>query len=211
MAGITSVKNICVKRDSKCETCFHNRVGLAIATGLPPHQDLNLTFHGGKTLPSLTYKNFFVAGTNAWDPSDVQNINESLSAAMTDPGLNNVLAQYFAGNTVMTTVAPHELLSGSAPASVSQSDVEGAVRSLFLRGKMQGLPLASTVFNFLLPSGTVLTIDDGPNALTSPHGHAKSHHRPEIPIETEESSLEGLGGFHGSVHVRRRGISTTIY
>ena len=49
----------------------------------------------------------------------------------------------------------------------------------------------------MLPRGTVLTIDDGSNEKKA----ADKEEKHSAPVEEEASSLEGLGGFHGSVHI----------
>jgi hypothetical protein len=54
----------------------------------------------------------------------------------------------------------------------------------------------------MLPRGTVLTIDDGSGDDAKPKRKSRSG-----PTEEEASSLEGLGGFHGSVHIG----ATTLY
>ena len=48
-----------------------------------------------------------------------------------------------------------------------------------------------------------LTTDTNPTSAISPAGNAAA-----IPVEDEASSLQGLGGYHGSVHPAR---TVTIY
>ncbi len=55
--------------------------------------------------------------------------------------------------------------------------------------------VSSTLFNFMLPSGVVLTIDDGSSDAEAPNESQTPPHDPD----EKSSSLEGLGGFHGSV------------
>jgi hypothetical protein len=142
-------------------------------------------------------------GANAWDPQDIQRIDEDLEKAMTDQHLNNVLIQYFRGaaNT-SSTFRPSSRLSGK-PDTISQPEVEALLADLQSQGKLSGFDFSNTVFNFMLPRGTVLTIDDG-------SGDAGKSKRkgPSEPTDEEASSLEGLGGFHGSVHI---GTSTLYY
>jgi len=101
-----------------------------------------LIFHGGKTIAHLTFTNLFVGGSSSWGKSDI---------------LNNVMMQYFGNRPISTTFKPSQILGGSKPLSFSQGDVENLVSRLQLQGRLQGCDLASTVFNFMLPSGTVLT------------------------------------------------------
>lgn len=64
---------------------------------------------------------------------------------------------------------------------------------------LAGLDLRSTLVNLLLPPGTILTTD----ASTSSEFVRTARVRDEsvMPHDDEASSLNGLGGYHGSVHV----------
>jgi hypothetical protein len=160
-----------------------------IAPGVGPSPDHDLLFHGGWTIPALVYKSFYLGGRDAWPATDQQNIDQALAAAMSHAGLNNVMCQYF---TRMPTCqsAPSEILPGPPPALVNKTDVEALVASLQAQGRLDGFDLSSTVFNFLLPSGTVLTDDSA----------GKSEHQRAASSQSEEAarSPEGLGGYHGS-------------
>jgi hypothetical protein len=174
-----------------------------IAPGFPPTPEHNLINHGGKTIQNLVYTNFFVGGTSSWAETDIESIDQALAAAMADLNLNNVMMQYFDNQPITSTFTPSHVLPGTRPSQFSQGDVEQLVKSLFLQGALAGFDFSSTVFNFLLPSGTVLTTDTNPTSAISPAGNAAA-----IPVEDEASSLQGLGGYHGSVHPARR---VTIY
>jgi len=172
-----------------------------IAPGFTPRKSLNLIDHNGKIIRDLVYTNFFVGG-NAWDPQDIQRIDENLEKAMTDQHLNNVLIQYFRGApNITSTFRPSSRLS-SKPDTISQPEVEALLSELHSQGKLTGFDFSNTVFNFMLPRGTVLTIDDGSGDSAKPKRKGRSG-----PAEEEASSLEGLGGFHGSVQVG----ATTLY
>jgi hypothetical protein len=166
----------------------------AIAEGFKPLPALDLHDRGGKIIRDLVFTNFYV-GASAWDESDIQNIDDKLAKAMGDRNLNNVIVQYFRGANISSTFRPSSRLSGSPPESMSQADVEALVKQLHAGGKLNGFDFGSSVFNFMLPRNTVLTIDDGSDD-DSPTGHASGG-------ETDEkaSSSEGLGGFHGSVRI----------
>ncbi len=182
--------------------------------GFKPHPTLDLHDRGGKIITDLVYTNFYVGGPAAWQKTDMQNIDTKLAAAMSDANLNNVLLQYFRGAKRMTSVfRPSVVLAGPAPQAVSQADVEKMVRDLFVGGRLAGFDVGNTVFNFMLPRGTVLTIDDGSGDRGPVRGAAHDRARDQDgdrggEIEKESSSLEGLGGFHGSVH---SGASTLYY
>jgi hypothetical protein len=68
------------------------------------------------------------------------------------------------------------------------------VAALYAAKKLGTAPPASTVFCFMLPRGTVLTTDAQPTSRVQ-----RTARRPRRN-EREDSSLEGLGGYHGSVH-----------
>jgi hypothetical protein len=144
-------------------------------------QGHDLQYHGGKTIPNITFTNFYVGG-DAWEPSDIENIDRSLAAAMCEPSLNNVLAQYF--NTVPTgRFVQSQKLEVPVLSQFSRGDVEELVRKLQTEGKLSGFDLNCTAINFLLPRGVLLNNDPAPNGTEG------------------DSSRHGLGGYHGSVQV----------
>ena len=179
--------------------------GEAIAPGLPRTPAQDLRFRGGKTIAQLTFTNLYVGGNPAWDPSDRQAIDRALAAAMSDRNLNNVMMQYFNNNSITSTFVPSKILDGGPPATVSQGDVEGLLLNLNSQGQLSGFDFGSTLFNFMLPRGTVLTDDAAPTQafLRSKAAQTPAETRPNpvVPHEDQASSLLGLGGYHGSIHV----------
>src|SRR2546423_1118385 len=99
--------NVVLRPNSRAEQGFHARALMpqpeALAPGLPQTPTHELHFHGGKTIPALQYLNFYVGGTAAWNPADMDAIDEALAAAMSDRSLNNVMVQYFSGNSITST------------------------------------------------------------------------------------------------------------
>lgn len=192
--------NVSFRRGSPAERVFRQRAGLpvdeAIAAGLKPTPSHDLHFHGGKTIANLHFENYYV-GADTWPASDITNIDASLSAAMSDVNLNNVMEQYFPGS-ISSTFDGSEKLKGSAPATFSQGDVEALIASMAQQGKFAGSDLTSTVFNFMLPPGTVLNDNAGASE-KSPHAEVMAKKNP-IPDDDEADSLHGLGGYHGSIH-----------
>jgi hypothetical protein len=97
--------------------------------------------------------------------------------------------------------------------------VESLARSLFQAGTLSNFDLTSTVFNFMLPSGTILNTNAAPSnstitARVESSRPAKKVDKPVavgVPVEEEEDSTQGLGGYHGSVHVVTGTDSVTIY
>jgi hypothetical protein len=204
-----------VRPNSAAERGFHSRAVMpkpeVLAPGLPPTPEHNLIFHGGKTIANLSYANFYVGGADAWDANNIQSIDTALAAAMTDQNLNNVMVQYYPDGKISTAFQGSQILAGPPPAVVSQGDVETLVSSMCNAGQFDNLDLSSTVVNFLLPSGTILNTNVDP---TSPAINARAETPPTqatvvkkalrpavVPQEDEEDSTQGLGGYHGSVHV----------
>jgi hypothetical protein len=191
----------------------------ALAPGLPPTPEHDLVFNGGKTIQDLVFANFYVGGSDAWQASDIQSIDQALAAAMSETDLNNVMCQYFPSGKITSTFRGSQVLAGPPPQTVSQGDVENLVRSLFQAGTLSGFDSASTVFNFMLPSGTILNTNPAPtsSAITvrvessRPAKKAERAVAPGIPVEEEEDSTQGLGGYHGSVHVLTGTESSTVY
>src|SRR5579859_4274199 len=195
--------NVFVAQGSEAEKKYRSRAEItageleAIAPGISPTPGHDLHYHRGKTVANLTFTNFYVGGISAWQPSDVQNIDSALAAALSDSGLNNVLTQYF-HSMPTATFKPSQVLAGSPPALMSQGDVETLVGQLQANGQLNGYDLATSVFNVMLPRGTVLTDNPTPGAVHSAQS-AEARGR-GIPSEEEASSLHGLGGYHGSIH-----------
>src|ERR1700738_357417 len=122
---------------------------------------------------------------------------------MSDRNLNNVMVQYFPGQ-ITTNFDGSQTLPGSAPQVISQGDVEQIVTTFYNGGKLTAHDLPSTVFNVILPPGTVLNTD---TTLTGAAQHASAAvkkpavKRRVIVVQDEADALNGLGGYHGSVHV----------
>lgn len=190
--------NVHVRPGSQAEEKYRAMAGIqdlkpeALVPGLPPTPTHDLIYHGGKTIPSLTYASLYVGG-DAWSADDIRSIDAALAGAMTEPTLNNVMAQYFTAVPV-TLPKPSRKLPGAAPARMSQGDVEALLTDLMNKGQLGGFDYKSTVFNFLLPPGTILSDNPAPGGVRGV--------RSGVPgAEDEADSLHGLGGFHGSVVV----------
>jgi hypothetical protein len=156
----------------------------------------NLIYRGGKTIRSLTYTSFYIGGKNAWDENDIKNIDWALEQAMKDRNLNHVMRQYFDNKVIRTTFKPSQILDGSKPKKFTQDDAIALVKSLYEKDTLKGFRYTNTVINFMLPKGTVLTDDKSSTEIEK-----NKLRKTPMEIEEESSSLEGLGGYHGSVHV----------
>jgi hypothetical protein len=183
-----------VRQNSKAERSYQATRGLpgstmpmpkVIAPGIDPSPLHDLIFHGGKVTPNMHYKNFYLGGAS-WAEQDVASIDTALSSAMGDTKLNNVMKQYFPGAKISCDFHGSEILAGVKPKSFAEPDVQSAVKNLFAKGDLAGFDLSNSIFNFMLPSGSVLKLDS-------------------------DTSLGGLGGYHGSVHVKKGSVNTTLY
>ncbi len=195
--------NVSFRHGSTAEKAFRSQAGIPlreeIAPGIQPSRPHDLIFHGGKTIKDLDFANFYV-GADAWPMGEMTDIDRALAAAMSDTNLNNVMVQYFKG-PITSTFKGSTALSGPAPTIVSQGDVEALVGSLASQGQFDQFDAGATVFNFLLPPGTVLNADPGTSGGLE-HGTARAAaKRGPIPKDDEDDSLHGLGGYHGSVHL----------
>src|ERR1700680_1396233 len=66
-----------------------------IAPGISPKPLSDLLFHGGKLVPQMEFQNVFLGGQASWQASDIDFINSSITLAMQDVNLNNMIKQYF--------------------------------------------------------------------------------------------------------------------
>ncbi len=213
---------VVVGHNSKAEKGFHSRKRMpkskTLAPGVPATPTHDLHYNGGKTIENLVFTNFYVGGSAAWKSSDMDSIDQALAEAMSDAGLNNVMVQYYPSGKISSTFKGSQILAGPPPKTVSQGDVENLLRSLFQGGVLDGFDLPNTVFNFMLPSGTILNTNEAPTsgaimARVEGTRHAKPAAEPAaaVPHEEEEDSTNGLGGYHGSIHVSSTKDTQTLY
>jgi hypothetical protein len=200
--------NVIVDPASEAELIYYARgtVPEVRAPGVKASPAHDLTYHGGKIIPDLTFTNFYVGGQAAWNAGDITNIDQALSAAMSDQHLNNVMQQYFAG-PITTKFRPSTVLAGPPPATVSQGDIEQTVKSLYDNGSLARYDLATTVGVFLLPRGTILTDDPTPTGgaaeprrMPTKDSTSRTRMTREPKFDEAVDSLHGLGGYHGSIH-----------
>ncbi len=172
--------NVVVRPNSEAAASYKSAV---LAPGFEADPSLDLRYLGGKTIPRLTFTNVYLG---AWAAADRTRLDHALAGAMTDPYLNNVLAQYFPGPIGSTFAGSHEHSDATGP-RVYRDTLEALVTELDGAGTFTALDHAVSCVCLLLPHGTVLVDGDS-------HGHGHG-----------VDSLHGLGGYHGSVHVRRGG------
>jgi len=205
-----------VGHGTKAEKGFRSRMSMpeteAIAPGVAPTPSHDLVFHGGHTIQDLVFTNFYVGGSAAWNASDIQNIDKALAGSMSDADLNNVMVQYFASGKITSTFEPSQILAGPPPQVVSQGDIENLVLQLFQAGGLNGFDFTSTVFNFMLPSGTILNTNTAPtNGAIVAQLEKPMEARKGVSAEGEEDSTQGLGGYHGSVHAGSGSNAQIVY
>ena len=82
----------------------------AAAAGFPPEPSVNLRYFGGTTIEKLTFTNIYLGGKAEWSADDIQKIDWALAAALRDPHLNNVIAQYYADEKPTTTFKPSRII-----------------------------------------------------------------------------------------------------
>ncbi len=158
----------------------------AIAPGVNPAPLDDLIFHGGKTVPQMEFQNIFLGSAADWKASDVTSIDAAITLAMRDKRLNNVMSQYFPSQTISCDPRSLLILNETKPTVLDEPDVQAKVVALFTAGKISKSDLGSTIFNLVLPRGTILKLGTS----TSP---------------------KGLGGYHGSVHVPNAGKDVVLY
>ena len=129
----------------------------AIARGIPPDASADLVFHGGKTVPQMEFQNIFLGGQASWQASDIDQINTAITLAMQDRKLNNVVKQYFDSGVNLTCDArPLLVLEEAKPDQLDEPGVQQLVSRLLQQGKVSDSDLGTTIFNLLLPPGSVL-------------------------------------------------------
>jgi hypothetical protein len=175
-----------------------------LAPGFQPQPTWNLTDFGGPTIAELTFVNRYIGGATAWSASDQQSIDGALSAALSDPGLQSVIAQYFPGH-ITSTMLPSAVDPEPAPATVYKDTAEALAVKLHGGGALGTAAATSSVICMMLPSGVVLSDDFSPG-YRPPAANADGDERRRrgvirIGDDDAASSKNGLGGYHGSVHL----------
>lgn len=157
----------------------------------------DLRYRGGRIIRDLFYVNLYVSGDTEWTTADVDRIDRSLSAAMRDEHLNNVLLQYYNNQPIRSTALESHPLVGYTPTTVTRGDIQDFVAYLHRQGFLQSFDLGSTVINLVLPPGTILTTDQSP--ADSRRSSSNTESREFSAASEDVDSRAGLGGYHGSV------------
>jgi hypothetical protein len=120
--------NVTLLADSEAGRAYYGRAAsslpeltpAAIAAGFPPQPSLNMTFFGGKTIADLVFVNHYLGGEGAWDAADIASIDAALAKAMSDSGLQSVIAQYYQAS-ISSRMLPSAMLPDPAPATLSRT------------------------------------------------------------------------------------------
>jgi hypothetical protein len=158
----------------------------AIAPGIDPSPLDDLMFHGGKVVPQMAFQNIYLGGDASWTAPDIDSIDRAINMAMRDRRMNNMMIQYFPGVALSCDMRQSFIFEQAKPVILDEPDVQALVTSLHDSSLIKKTDLDATLFNLILPSGTILNLDDS-------------------------SSLNGLGGYHGSLHIKRDGKTVTLY
>src|SRR3977135_2735860 len=104
----TRITNVAVRPATDASELYRS----ARVAGIPANPSLNLRRFAGKTIEHLTFTHVYLGGAAAWRSADIQQIDWALPAAMLDPHLNNVLAQYFPDGKPTTVFEPSRIIDG---------------------------------------------------------------------------------------------------
>ena len=190
----TQMMRVQARADSAVEKKYYNKSALptpwimpkAIAPGISPAPLEDLIFHGGKIVAQMEFQNVYLGGEASWKASDITSIDAAIKLAMQDRRLNNVMVQYFHNAALSCDMRESFILDEAKPPMLDEPEVQAVVTSLFDDGLIKKTDLGSAIFNLVLPPGTILKLDDS-------------------------TSTNGLGGYHGSLHIKRGGKNITLY
>jgi hypothetical protein len=144
--------------------------------------------YGGKTIQNLSFLNVYL-GAGDWAVRDMTNIDQALAAAMSDSKLNDVLQQYFGAAAIRTTFIGSRKSDGPVSATFDRDSVSSTLDQLYGANQLAGIDFSRTVVDLLLPPGIIL---DTTGTGKEQRGGA---------ADDKDSSLQGLGGYHGSHQV----------
>lgn len=109
----------------------------------------------------MTYKTFYLGKgwTGGSQANARQSLDAALAAAMSDPALNGIVAQYFGNSEITTTALPSAVLDVPSKSSFDKDDIHALARATYMSGVLSAIDLDSCVINFVLPKGALLSSD----------------------------------------------------
>jgi hypothetical protein len=190
--------NVTLRPQSPALEAYAARAGISpdvIAAGFAPHPELDLTYRGGRTIKDLVFVSRYVGGADAWDESDRTNIDAALAAIMSDPGLEDVVAQYYDG-PISSTAMPSDFVDGPTAGRFFKDNAEALATELVQGGVLGDADPESSIVLLMLPRNVVLVSGN------SDGSEEESERGKAVLVEDEQAdSRHGLGGYHGSVHI----------
>jgi hypothetical protein len=166
-----------------------------LAAGFQARPDLDLEDHHGRTIADLAFVNCYLGGSSAWDDGERASIDQALDDAMTDEGLQQIVAQYYSA-PISSRSLPSTVIEGQLGERFFKDDAERMVVELASNGVLGDADPENTVIDMMLPKGTVLVDGNSDGSEESEAPHAKA----VLVDDDQGDSTQGLGGYHGSVH-----------
>ncbi len=156
----------------------------------------DLVRRGGRIIARSQFRNIFLGPAALWNGDD-ERIDRATGEALRDRRLENVLRQYFA---VPISCDQGPAIHGERPTQTifTEADAEALITTMFKAAAIPDQDLDDTIFNIVLPRDIILSDSSEP-------GHS-DHSK-----LGQASSLTGLGGFHGSVNVKKGAASKRLY
>jgi hypothetical protein len=152
-----------------------NKGGKVAGAGVPASSNVNVKYFGGGVLDKPVVTNMYIGDyfKTAQGQKDVAHNDAFMKDFVQNKDYNSIWHQY--GVDTGSTEASH-VLGGNikSNAVITQKQIEGMLQKAIADGTVK--PSAQSIFNFVLPPGATLKMDDG------------------------SSSKQGLGGFHSSIH-----------
>jgi hypothetical protein len=123
---------------------------------------------------------------------------------MSDANLQSVIAQYYDGEPT-STMLPSGVHEMHLPATVFKENAEAIAKQLHDAGVLGDADPGQSVINIMLPEGIILSDDNAPGHQAKPDdgddAPARTGSAIKIDPDDAASSKEGLGGYHGSIHL----------
>lgn len=152
-----------------------NKNGKVAGAGVPASTNIDTKYFGGGVLNKPEVTNMYIGDyfNTAQGQKDVQHNDAFMKDYVQNKDTVGIWHQYGvdAGTTQASHVLPGAIKSNAV---ITQKQIESMLQKAVADGTVK--PGAQSIYNFVLPPGATLKMDDG------------------------SSSKQGLGGFHSSIH-----------